>query len=79
MTRKFDEMTKKMRCCILHEESSIPNYLTVKNMETKKEEQVANEMIITYLFDSLMDIEDDCECGCSNDHECDCDDCDCDK
>ena len=48
-------------------------------METKKEEQVANEMIITYLFDSLMDIEDDCECGCSNDHECDCDDCDCDK
>ena len=55
------------------------NYLTVKNMETKKEEQVANEMIITYLFDSLMDIEDDCECGCSNDHECDCDDCDCDK
>lgn len=64
---------------IIGEKELEENYLTVKNMETKKEEQVANEMIITYLFDSLMDIEDDCECGCSNDHECDCDDCDCDK
>ena len=41
--------------------------------------EVANEMIITYVFDSLMDIEDDCECGCSNDHEGECDECDCDK
>ena len=63
---------------IIGEKELKEDYLTVRNMQTKEEEQVANEMIITYLFDAFMDNED-CDCGCSHDHECDCDDCDCDK
>ena len=63
---------------IIGEKELEEDYLTVRNMQTKEEEQVANEMIITYLFDAFMDNED-CDCGCSHDHECDCDDCDCDK
>ena len=64
---------------IVGEEELEKNYLTVRNMNTKEEEQVANEMIITYLYASLMDNEDLFECGCSDDHECSCDECDCDK
>lgn len=34
MTRKFDEMTKKMRCSALDHERCIPNYLTVKKIKS---------------------------------------------
>ena len=64
---KQAEKLKSKFVIIIGESELNEGYLTIKNMQTKEEEQVANEMVINYLFEKL---DDDCTCG----DDCTCDD-----
>ena len=67
---KQAEKLKSKFVIIIGESELNEGYLTIKNMKTKEEEQVANEMVINYLFEKL---DDDCTCGddCTCDDDCD--------
>ncbi len=66
---------------IIGEDELKNNYLTVRNMQTKEEEQVKNKDLTSYLDAKLSQEEDSCSCDDCNHYEehCKHDECHCNK
>ena len=79
---RYAEKINAKYCVIIGEDEINNEYLTVKNMKTRKEEHVEKNIFLKYIVEQLENDEESCccECNCEDDcdGDCNCHDCSCD-
>lgn len=79
---RYAEKLNAKYCVIIGEDEINNEYLTVKNMKTRKEEHVEKNIFLKYIVEQLENDEESCGCECNCEDDCDgdcnCHDCSCD-